>query len=212
MSYSLNEIEAVVKRATYATGYSWGIAEETAKATRWLCLFGIDGCEVVSSVLNLQFAKNLSDHSPLVARHKWRGESTLCPLITGATISDFSSQLLKAPIVIQDVAIPKMILPFVSFASKGVDRILTLQLINNSSFEFTTNGENIELSGEVPTTSTDFEIRVGGEILRPVNKVSRVRPSTDCLANLNELANLTYAPVTAESRELGAGSNTEDND
>ena len=31
---SLSEIETTVKRATKASGYSWGVAEETAKCVR----------------------------------------------------------------------------------------------------------------------------------------------------------------------------------
>ena len=33
---SLSEIETTVKRATKASGYSWGVAEETAKCVRLL--------------------------------------------------------------------------------------------------------------------------------------------------------------------------------
>ena len=40
---SLSEIETTVKRATRASGFSWGIAEETAKSIRLLELFGLPG-------------------------------------------------------------------------------------------------------------------------------------------------------------------------
>ena len=35
---SLSEIETTVKRATKAIGYSWGVAEETAKCVRLLAV------------------------------------------------------------------------------------------------------------------------------------------------------------------------------
>ncbi|NND22495.1 MAG: DUF3726 domain-containing protein, partial [Silicimonas sp.] len=42
MSYSLNEVEATAKKAARGAGYPWGLAEEAAKATRWLCAHDID--------------------------------------------------------------------------------------------------------------------------------------------------------------------------
>ena len=36
MTYSLYEIEVTGKRAARGSGFSWGLAEEAGKATRWL--------------------------------------------------------------------------------------------------------------------------------------------------------------------------------
>ena len=56
MSYALNEVEATAKRAARGAGYSWGLAEEASKATRWLCAKGIDGSAVLAGLLEvLQF-------------------------------------------------------------------------------------------------------------------------------------------------------------
>ena len=51
MSYSLNEMEATAKRAARGAGYSWGLAEEASKATRWLCTQGLDGAAELAHVL-----------------------------------------------------------------------------------------------------------------------------------------------------------------
>ena len=131
MNYSLNEVEAVVKRATYASGYSWGLAEEAAKATRWLSIFGFDGCEIVGSILKKQFARNLSSHSPNCNEHQWSGDKVLCPLITGVTLSDFSSRLLANPIIIQNISVPQMILPFVSLSAQKLGKVLTTKWGNS---------------------------------------------------------------------------------
>ena len=40
---SLSEIETTSKRASRAIGFSWGVAEEVAKNTRLLELFGLSG-------------------------------------------------------------------------------------------------------------------------------------------------------------------------
>ena len=45
---SLSEIETTVKRATRACGYSWGVAEETAKCVRLLESFGLPGIKHIN--------------------------------------------------------------------------------------------------------------------------------------------------------------------
>ena len=46
---SLSEIETTVKRATKASGYSWGVAEETAKCVRLLESFGLPGIKHINN-------------------------------------------------------------------------------------------------------------------------------------------------------------------
>ena len=46
---SLSEIETVSKRASRATGYSWGVAEEVAKNTRLLEIFNLPGIKNLNS-------------------------------------------------------------------------------------------------------------------------------------------------------------------
>ena len=45
---SLSEIETIVKRASKAAGYSWGVSEETGKSIRLLELFSLPGIKPVS--------------------------------------------------------------------------------------------------------------------------------------------------------------------
>ena len=44
MTWSLNELEAEVKKAIKGAGLSWGLAEEGSKAVRWLAAHGADRC------------------------------------------------------------------------------------------------------------------------------------------------------------------------
>ena len=212
MNYSLNEVEAVIKRATYASGYSWGLAEEAAKATRWLSTFGFDGCTIVGSILKKQFAKDFSYHSPNSNGHVWNGDKVLCPLITGVTLSDFSSQLLASPITIRNISVPQMLLPFVSLSAQKLKKALTIKWGNSLELKSVTNGSEVEILGQFPTVETELIISVEGEIKNPITKVTRVQPSIESWELLNDLANLTYAPATEESRKLGAGSEAGDND
>ena len=51
MSHSLNEIEALGKKAARGAGMPWGMAEEASKALRWLCAHGIDGMTHLARLL-----------------------------------------------------------------------------------------------------------------------------------------------------------------
>ena len=48
---SLSEIETTAKRASRATGYSWGIAEEVGKNMRLLEMFGLSGVKNLNKYL-----------------------------------------------------------------------------------------------------------------------------------------------------------------
>ena len=57
---SLSEIDTVSKRASKASGYSWGEAEEIGKNIRLLELFGLPGLKNINSFFNLKQKKNLN--------------------------------------------------------------------------------------------------------------------------------------------------------
>ena len=109
MTFSLNEIEATAKRAARGAGYSWGLAEEAAKATRWLCARGIDGTRALAELLPLGLAQTPSTHVPEQLQGTWAGSGALCPLATGALLSDLANQLTGDPVTMQDVATPRFV-------------------------------------------------------------------------------------------------------
>ena len=59
---SSSEIDTVSKRATKASGFSWGIAEEVGKNIKTLELFGIGGIENLNAYL--QQLKNHKAEGP----------------------------------------------------------------------------------------------------------------------------------------------------
>ncbi len=54
MSWSLNEIEGLARKAARGSGLSWGLAEEAGKATRWLCAAGLPGADALAGLLTAQ--------------------------------------------------------------------------------------------------------------------------------------------------------------
>jgi len=84
---SLNEIDTTVKRASRASGFSWGVSEEVGKSIRLLELFGLPGIKNLNQYyqdrktkkfekLNLIRKKNLSSSEPF------------CPIILGVSFLD----------------------------------------------------------------------------------------------------------------------------
>jgi len=89
MSYSLNEIEALAKNAARGTGLPWGLAQEAANATGFLCRFGLDGVGVLAALLAQDDNCALDDLSPQDLRApNWQARGDhLNPLIAGQDVA-----------------------------------------------------------------------------------------------------------------------------
>lgn len=191
MSFALNEVEAMAKRATRGAGYPWGLAEEASKATRWLCAQGLDGCAVLAGVLT-------------------RDEATRgCSLTEGATLSDQASLLAGGAKTMTNLAYPAMILPFARLAARQIGKTVT---VSDGQAVAVTDGEDISLDGEFQDSAAALTVEVGGQLGQGRAKVTRATPDADAWRELTRLAHLTYAPATEESRRLGAGTGLSDND
>lgn len=206
---SLNEVEAMAKRATRGAGYPWGLAEEAAKATRWLCAHGVDGCRHLADLLETGLAGDLAAHMPEISGTDWQGQGRLCPIGAGAGLSDLAARLAEGPVTLRDVSHPALVLPFAARAA----------LVHGSAVEVTCNGETVQTDGcslsggdAFATGCGDVHVAIFKD--RVVNRsfVSRFVPSNDAWATLERLAHKTYAPATEQSRLAGAGAGTSDND
>ena len=52
MNFSLNEIEAQVRKAVRGAGLSWGLGEEGGKAMRWLASQNVDASAALADILD----------------------------------------------------------------------------------------------------------------------------------------------------------------
>jgi len=94
VSWSLNEIESLAKKATRGAGRSWGLAEEAGKATRWLCAAGLPGAEALAALLERTDGTAHADLSPALSGDRWQARGgTLCPLIAGAALYLYGDNL-----------------------------------------------------------------------------------------------------------------------
>ncbi|SHJ09347.1 Protein of unknown function [Shimia gijangensis] len=202
MTFAMNEVEATAKRATRGAGYVWGLAEEAAKATRWLCVHGFDGASELAATLNRGMAKTAADHTPVDPMTDWQASDVLCPLTSGASLSDFASRLKDAPLVLRNVASPAMLLPFAAMAARQLDGALTLK---TDGFTATFDPQGFGCDGACPEVASMVSIQTGGSVSQPTALLDRASPSPAAWATLNAYAHKTFAPATEESRRLGAG-------
>lgn len=94
MSWSLIEVEALSKKAAKGAGYSWGEAEDAAKAVRWLEARGLDGA---SALVN----------------HLSASDQGACPIHAGIAVSDGVTQVESVDLSGLDQ--PLLFLPFASW-------------------------------------------------------------------------------------------------
>ncbi|SFE10454.1 Protein of unknown function [Sulfitobacter brevis] len=213
MIYSLNEIEALARKAARGSGLSWGLAEEAGKAVRWLCANGFQGTELLTKLLSANDGKPYSDLAPQQIDDVWRARSgMLCPIILGALICDRADELGRGePIKVGEVAMPLMLAPFASHAARSAGVTVTLEW----------QGAKLTLDGGAPgvqgdeaalhaarTTSVTLS-QTDAAIFRSVPTERGRQLTPEILKTLEAFAQRTYAPATEASR-AGAGAETDD--
>ena len=91
MSYSLNEYEALCKKAARGSGMHWGQAEEVGKAARSLGTYGLDDGRLVLNAIERFGPKNAL----------WLGPA-LCD----------EGQIFEGVSTVENVEMPTLMLPF----------------------------------------------------------------------------------------------------
>ena len=217
MTFSLNEIEAMGKRAARGAGLDWGIAEEAGKAARWLTAHGLPGPELLAALLTSNEGKGYDELVPISVEGVWRAKSgRLCPLIAGAALSDRSGEVAAGrEFELGPVAFPLLLAPYAAMAA-------------------TSSGAKIEVSwpGVTLTIAPDDGLAVEGDLAvvatrraegahcRPAAKDAPTPPAgepgravdAETWSRLDAFAQRTFAPATEASRALGAGSGLVDSD
>ncbi|MEO0343158.1 MAG: DUF3726 domain-containing protein [Pseudomonadota bacterium] len=209
MNFSLGEIDALSRKAARGAGYPWGLAEEAGRAVAWLCHKGLDGCGAFVRVLNRNLAEDLKTHQPKALGHHMEGVGILCPITAGSTLSDLSAELNVAPITFNHVAEPLLMLPFAWNVAKSQDSSIVLSM-DGKDFLIAPNG-SFDVSDIVAEASI-VSVRLQDFVVSHATQKTRATPKASDLDRLNAFAAQTYAPATAASRRLGAGSDLSDND
>ena len=155
---SLSEIETTSKRATRASGYSWGISEEVGKCIRILELFGLPGIKNLNQYYKKKIKKNFQNLN-LVGKNN-KSKSIFCPIILGVSFLDQVGNIEKfKKCIFVNVAYPLLFLPFLSRSSEIIGKKINLKF-NNIEFLLNLN-VNIKsnlLNQSIPEVANKVEI------------------------------------------------------
>ncbi len=217
---SLNEIEAMGKRAARGVGLAWGLAEEAGKAARWLTVRGLPGVSLLADVLAWSDRRDYAELTPADVDGAWQAPAgPLCPLITGAALCDRADEIAGGRVFeLGETAQPLLLAPYVAGAAKLTGVTMSIAW-DNVVITISKDGESIEGDHQSLTARSTKHIhcrRASNDdaSLIPVNELAGPAASAVPDATWSRLAALaqrTFAPATEASRLSGAGAGLSDN-
>lgn len=210
MSFSLNEIEAMGKRATRGAGLDWGIAEEAGKAARWLTAHGLPGPELLAELLTRNEDRSYEELAPVSVDGVWEARcGALCPLIAGAALSDRAAELATGhEIVLGSIAFPLLLAPYAACGARSRGAPVELgwsevTLIIAPDGGLAVQGETAAVAAR---TADAVHCRLAGkDAVTPPPAGAGRAVDAETWSRLSAYAHRTFAPATEASRALGAG-------
>lgn len=216
MNCSLNEIEAMGKRAARGAGLSWGLAEEAAKGTRWLAAFGYPGAGVLAGLLELTDQIPAADIAPQsLGAEIWSAPThRMSPLIAGAALSDCAARLMdRGEIAAENVIFPLLAVPFAGRAALCLGVPVAVQW---HGARLVADGRQLSVQSTPEALNARHADRLvftaPAQMADPRAPAMRADVAEADWARLDRFAHRTFAPATEESRLRGAGAGLTDND
>ena len=236
MRVSLNEVQATAQKAAVGSGHAYGIAEELARATRWLCERGFRGVEKLLHALREPQAAGLQiREGDAQISLDYEGDC-LFVASAAASIGDLAllAQQRNSALAVSCLSHPLLVIPYLFDVAQRTG-VLQAQWKSVDGFDVCARAENGNLSLFAPESLTLFQARATDFICRFSETAED--PTSPCVLDhqqmsqrvldniaqgaeindqawqtLNELAHRTYVPISEESRLSGAGAGLTDND
>lgn len=217
MTWSLNEIEALSRKAARGGGMDWGLAEETGKAVRWLCAAGLPGASALADLLLAQDGLTWEAVRPHTHTDTWTArEGRICPSAAGAALTDRASDIASGrAITLENVSRPILLIPYVAWAATATGRALDIRWpgLRVTCAPGTCHADITDPAALTVFRAGKIEIGPAGPATgQPVTRLYRGDMPADTAQTLTAFAHRTYAPGTPESRATGAGAGLTDND
>tara|TARA_Y100001970_G_scaffold287855_1_gene413551 strand:+ start:261 stop:869 length:609 start_codon:yes stop_codon:yes gene_type:complete len=200
---SFNEIETIVKRATRAIGFSWGIAEEIGKNVRILEAFGLPGIKNINQYYKIYKMSNFEDIKEVKKSNT--PKNYYCPILSGLNFMDQSSIVSEYnELEIKKLAFPLLFIPFISRTSEIVGKRIFLKMDNKEFlFNFNQSIYSNYLSGEVLEKS---------EVIKLNFLDNKDTFKEDEWLELYKLSEKTYVEESDTLKKTAAGAGLIDND
>ncbi len=201
---SLSEIETTSKRASRASGYSWGISEEVGKSIRLLEMFSFKGIKNLNEYFKDKKDKKFENLN-LIDENNECLEFSYCPIILGVSFLDQIKNLEKIKTVnFSKIAYPLLFLPFLSRSSEVIGKKIFFKFEKN---EFLLNiNVNIAtnlLNENCPNVATNAEVKI------LENNDNFMEQDWKSLYQLSEK---TFVEETESLKKGAAGAGLTDND
>jgi len=201
---SLSEIETTSKRASRASGYSWGISEEVGKSIRLLEMFSFKGVKNLNEYFKEKKDKKFENLNLINENNKCL-KFSYCPIILGVSFLDQIKNLEKIKTInFSKIAYPLLFLPFLSRSSEVIGKKISFKFEKN---EFLLNiNVNIAtnlLNENCPNLATNAEVKI------LENNDNFMEQDWKSLYQLSEK---TFVEETESLKKGAAGAGLTDND
>ena len=201
---SLSEIETTSKRASRASGYSWGISEEVGKSIRLLEMFSFKGVKNLNEYFKEKKNKKFENLN-LIDENNECLEFSYCPIILGVSFLDQIENLERIRnINFSKIAYPLLFLPFLSRSSEVIGKKIFFkfekkEFLLNINVNISTN----LLNENCPNLANNAEVK----ILENNDNFTE-----QDWKSLYQLSEKTFVEETESLKKGAAGAGLTDND
>ena len=201
---SLSEIDIVSKRASKASGYTWGEAEEIGKNIRLLEIFSLPGIKNLNSFFKKKKELRLENIS-IIKQDNEANKNEYCPIIAGVNFLDQIKTLETLnEITFKKVSYPLLFLPFVSRAAEVIGKRIFLKMDGK---EFLFNFNHTIYSNYLKSEILKSCGLINISFLENINTFSQ-----DEWEEIYKLSENTFVEETDSLKQSGAGAGLTDND
>jgi len=201
---SLSEIETVSKRASRASGFSWGVAEEVGKNIKILEMFGLPGIKNLNEYYKKKKQMKFENLNLINVDNK-SVKSKVCPITVGINFLDQIKTLeVLNEINFEKIAYPLLFLPFLSRSSEIIGKRLFVKFDDK---EFLLNFNNNIYSNFLKIEIIELAQNVSVKFIN----------NTDLFTEnewheLYKLSENTFVEESDSLKKAGAGAGLTDND
>ena len=201
---SLSEIETTSKRATRASGYSWGISEEVGKCIRLLEMFSFKGVKNLNEYFKEKKDKKFENLN-LIDENNECLKFSYCPIILGVSFLDQIKNLEKIKTInFSKIAYPLLFLPFLSRSSEIIGKRIYFKFDDNS---FLLNF-NVNIFSKI--TDKDCPILANNVEINFIENTDNF--SEEDWKSLYKFSEETFVEETNSLKQGAAGAGLTDND